>query len=308
MRQYYLSKRRSSLVKNDGYNEFRQRGRFDFPIEFHHVNRTHPRYFMPYHWHMEYEIDLVLSGSVMFSLNEQQVLASKGDIVFIRDGIVHGGIPRTKDTVYECIVFDMNKMLAGAHTFQDRIEDILHHVMLINKHIPAATPDIPNLMQCIFSSMKSEHPGYELVVTGLLYSFLGLVMKHNLWHQAGALVQRDQNRKRITQLKQTFSLIDSSYQKQLSLADLASAANLTPNYFCRFFKKITHRSPLDYLNRYRIEMASIQLMQTNNSITDIALSCGFNDPSYFIKLFNRYKGISPLKYKQSMTQASTSLV
>ena len=83
------------------------------------------------------------------------------------------------------------------------------------------------------------------------------------------------------------------------LNDLAQAANLTPNYFCRFFQKVTHRSPIDYLNRYRIEMASIQLMKTTNSITDIAFSCGFNDLSYFIKLFHRYKGMAPLKYRQT---------
>lgn len=286
-------------MKHDGYNEFRQRGRFDFPIEFHHVDCHHPRFYMPYHWHIEYEIDFILQGTMTFFLNEQQVIAHKGDVVFIRDGIVHGGTPQSSDTIYECIVFDMNKMLAGKHTFQDHIEDILHHVMLINKYIPATTPDIPNLMQQIFSSMKTEHIGYELVVTGFLYSFLGLVMKHNLWHQAGALPQREQQRKRITQLKQTFKLIDSSYQQPLTLNDLAQAANLTPNYFCRFFQKITHRSPIDYLNRYRIEMASIQLMETTKSITDIAFSCGFNDLSYFIKLFHRYKGMAPLKYRQT---------
>lgn len=295
-------------MKHDGYNEFRQRGRFDFPIEFHHVDSHHPRFCMPYHWHMEYEIDLVLQGSLSLTLNEQQILAKPGDIIFIRDGVIHGGSPQTADTVYECIVFDMNKMLAGTHTFQERIEDILHHVIRINKYIPAATPDIPALMQQLFSSMKTEHPGYEFVVTGFLYSFLGFVMKHNLWHQAGTIPQLEHNRKRITQLKQTFQLIDSSYQKPLTLKDMAQAANLTPNYFCRFFQKITHRSPIDYLNRYRIEMACLKLLQTEDSITEISFSCGFNDLSYFIKLFHRYKGISPLKYKQSMKPTSTSPV
>ncbi len=45
-------------------------------------------------------------------------------------------------------------------------------------------------------------------------------------------------------------------------------------------------------------MACLKLAHTNDSVTDIALSCGFNDVSYFIKLFQRYKKTSPLKYKQ----------
>ena len=140
-------------MKHDGYNEFRQRGRFDFPIEFHHVDRHHPRFYMPYHWHMEYEIDLVVRGSVTLTLNESQVHAEAGDIIFIRDGVVHGGHPETTDTIYDCIVFDMKKMLAGSHTFQDRIEDVLKHVTLINKYLPASTPDIPRLIQHLFRSM-----------------------------------------------------------------------------------------------------------------------------------------------------------
>ncbi len=289
-------------MKHDGYNEFRQRGRFDFPIEFHHVDRHHPRFYMPYHWHMEYEIDLVVRGSVTLTLNESQVHAKAGDIIFIRDGVVHGGHPETTDTIYDCIVFDMKKMLAGSHTFQDRIEDVLKHVTLINKYLPASTPDIPQLMQHLFRSMKEEHTGYELVVTGLLYTFLGFIFQQGLYHEAASLTLREHRRKRITQLKQTFQLIDSQYQQPLTLTDLAQAANLSPNYFCRFFQKITHHSPIDYLNRYRIEMACLKLTHTNDSITEIAFSCGFNDVSYFIRLFRRYKETSPRKYKQLMKE------
>jgi len=289
-------------MKHDGYNEFRQRGRFDFPIEFHHVDRHHPRFYMPYHWHMEYEIDLVVRGSVTLTLNESQVHAKAGDIIFIRDGVVHGGHPETTDTIYDCIVFDMKKMLVGSHTFQDRIEDVLKHVTLINKYLPASTPDIPQLMQHLFRSMKEEHTGYELVVTGLLYTFLGFIFQQGLYHEAASLTLREHRRKRITQLKQTFQLIDSQYQQPLTLTDLAQAANLSPNYFCRFFQKITHHSPIDYLNRYRIEMACLKLTHTNDSITEIAFSCGFNDVSYFIRLFRRYKETSPRKYKQLMKE------
>lgn len=290
-------------MKHDGYNEFRQRGRFDFPIEFHHVDRHHPRFYMPYHWHMEYEIDLVVRGSVTLTLNESQVHAEAGDIIFIRDGVVHGGHPETTDTIYDCIVFDMKKMLAGSHTFQDRIEDVLKHVTLINKYLPASTPDIPRLIQHLFRSMKEEHTGYELVVTGLLYTFLGFIFQQGLYHEAASLPLREHRRKRITQLKQTFQLIDSQYQQPLTLTDLAQAANLSPNYFCRFFQKITHHSPIDYLNRYRIEMACLKLTHTNDSITEIAFSCGFNDVSYFIRLFRRYKETSPRKYKQLMKES-----
>ena len=283
-------------MKHDGYNEFRQRGRFDFPIEFHHVDRHHPRFYMPYHWHMEYEIDLVVRGSVTLTLNESQVHAEAGDIIFIRDGVVHGGHPETTDTIYDCIVFDMKKMLAGSHTFQDRIEDVLKHVTLINKYLPASTPDIPRLIQHLFRSMKEEHTGYELVVTGLLYTFLGFIFQQGLYHEAASLTLREHRRKRITQLKQTFQLIDSQYQQPLTLTDLAQAANLSPNYFCRFFQKITHHSPIDYLNRYRIQQAVKKMKETDYKVYEIADMVGFSDYKYFIQVFKKYVGMSPKKF------------
>ena len=59
---------------------------------------------------------------------------------------------------------------------------------------------------------------------------------------------------------------------------------------------MTHRTPIDYLNYYRIEQACFKLATSNDSIAEIGMSCGFNDESYFIKTFKKYKGVTPKKY------------
>ena len=285
-------------MKPAGYNEFRTRGRFDFPIEFHHVDCCHPRFHMPYHWHIEYEIVYVLHGGLTLSLNEDTVQARAGDIIFIRDGIVHGGAPLDQETVYECIVFDMKKLLHGSQCTGERVSKILEHELLINKYIPGETHDVPQMIAALFTAMKGAREGYELIVTGMLYSFIGAVLQHGLCHVPNAAL-RESSRRRVMQLKKTFQLIDDAYDQPLTLGDLAAAAGLTPNYFCRFFQKITNRSPIDYLNHYRIEAACIRLARSGESITEIALATGFNDISYFIKTFRKYKGISPLKYQKA---------
>lgn len=285
-------------MKPAGYNEFRTRGRFDFPIEFHHVDCRHPRFHMPYHWHIEYEIVYVLHGGLTLSLNEDTVQARAGDILFIRDGIVHGGAPLDQETVYECIVFDMKKLLHGSQCTGERVSKILEHELLINKYIPGETHDVPQMIAALFTAMKGAREGYELIVTGMLYSFIGAVLQHGLCHAPNAAL-RESSRRRVMQLKKTFQLIDDAYDQPLTLGDLAAAAGLTPNYFCRFFQKITNRSPIDYLNHYRIEAACIRLARSGESITEIALATGFNDISYFIKTFRKYKGISPLKYQKA---------
>ena len=75
--------------------------------------------------------------------------------------------------------------------------------------------------------------------------------------------------------------------------------SMSPKYFCRFFSEMTHQTPMDYLNRQRIEQACYELSTTGDSITDIAYRNGFNDLSYFIRTFKKYKGTTPGKYNKS---------
>ena len=71
-------------MEHEGYHEMMKRGRFDFPIGFYHVEKYHPRFNMPYHWHMEYELIRMLRGGFTISLNEETLHLVPGDIVFIR--------------------------------------------------------------------------------------------------------------------------------------------------------------------------------------------------------------------------------
>ena len=59
---------------------------------------------------------------------------------------------------------------------------------------------------------------------------------------------------------------------------------------------MTNKTPIEYLNYYRIESACEQLLTTDYSITEVALNSGFNDASYFIKIFKKHRGITPKQY------------
>ena len=76
-----------------GQNEDRLRGTYGFPFEFHHIDSSHPRYIMSYHWHVEYEIMRILEGSLTVTLDEKSFTAKAGDIIFVHSGILHSGIP-----------------------------------------------------------------------------------------------------------------------------------------------------------------------------------------------------------------------
>ena len=86
---------------------------------------------------------------------------------------------------------------------------------------------------------------------------------------------------------------------------LADVLNLSPEHFCRLFHSITGKSPIDYLNYYRIECACELLSSSQKSITEVAYSCGFNDLSYFNRIFKRYKKVTPGHYQKTMLSKKT---
>ena len=275
-------------------NEDRPRGTYEFPFEFHHIDSSHPRYVMSYHWHVEYEIIRILSGEFTVTLDEKSFLAKEGDVIFIHSGILHSGIP--VNCVYQCIVFDMNAFLKLNSLCADYIQQIVHQDILIYHHFTSRYPEILHTVNVLFAAMVEKKPGYELSVIGQFYHFFGIVFGNHYYLDSLPKARRDY--KRILQLKQVVEFIEKNYATQITLQQLSDSVSMSPKYFCRFFSEMTHQTPMDYLNRQRIEQACYQLSTTDDSITDIAYRNGFNDLSYFIRTFKRYKGTTPGKYKK----------
>lgn len=274
------------------YNEAKQRGTFDFPIEIHHIDYQHPRYEMTLHWHIEYEIIRILQGEFNIFLDGQELTARKGDIIFIEDGVLHGGTPI--DCIYECIVFDINMLLNNNHSCNKLIKQVINHSLSILNFFPDPKDSLTTAVNQLFESMIQQTEGFQFTTFGALYLFLGIIVEKNYYN--ADIAPNIRNHKRIEQLKQALELIETSYASTLTLEQLSKSAGMSPKYFCRFFQAMTHKTPIDYLNYYRIERSCYQLLTTDLSLINIAYGCGFNDFSYFIKTFKKYKGITPKKY------------
>lgn len=274
------------------FNEAKQRGTYDFPFEFYHVDKTHPQYVMSYHWHVEYEIIRILQGNFTVSLDEKEFTAAQGDIIFINSSILHSGVPH--DCVYECLVFDMNAFLKHNPACQPYVQKIIDHRAMIYHHFQKDQTDICRIAYGIFDAFRNKPEGYELMVYGGFYLLFGQCFSAHLYYDESPQSLRDH--KKIHQLKNVLEYIDANYHNSITLEQLSGSAGMSPKYFCRFFQEMTHRTPMDYVNYHRIEHAAFLLSTTHESVTDIAYSCGFNDLSYFIKTFKRYKNVTPGQY------------
>lgn len=282
------------------YHEVRQRGTLDFPLEYHYLDKHHPRYQMPYHWHDEYEILQVQTGCFEMTLDDEIITLYPGDAAFIAAGILHGGIPQ--ECTYECVVFDMRLLLKCNDHCKQQVGEILHRRLAVQNCFRKENRVIRHTIPPMFEALRTQCAGWELITLGCLFQFLGECFKHGAYQLQESRNMRDG--KRTLQLKTVFEMIENDYSQSLTLEALSDAVHMTPKYFCRFFKAATHRTPIDYLNYYRIEAACYELAATDKNITEVALDNGFSSSSYFIRLFRKYKGVTPGQYLSNIRQTN----
>ncbi len=137
---------------------------------------------------------------------------------------------------------------------------------------------------------------YELETKGLLYLALAQLVANSpmLAHNN----EQSKNNYNVQRLKTVLQYIQSNYQDKISLKTLASLISMSEEHFCRFFKKIMNRTPVDYLNCFRIQKAAKLLECTDKKIYEVALDVGFDCFSHFITTFRKYMGASPSKYRK----------
>lgn len=94
--------------------------------------------------------------------------------------------------------------------------------------------------------------------------------------------------------------VHSNLYNDISNEDLADVACVTKQYLIRLFNQHFGISPLQYINQKKIERAQLLLLTENLSVKDIAYTIGFNDDSYFIRLFKKLTGTTPQEYRIQM--------
>lgn len=281
-------------MKYIDYKERKEQGTFNFPIAFYHQTPHSPRYRMQYHWHTHCEIIRIVSGTFHLTLDNEIRILTTGDCVFISSGTLHGGMPY--DCTYECIVFDFQLLAKENHVCNKAVTDIITQKINIYPFISDYSDEILPIVRSLCHALATKKGGYEFATQGYLFLLLSVILREHIYdrHLCDSV-----SATRIASIKNVLSYIADNYANPISLETLSKIAGMNPKYFCRYFKSMTERTPIDYLNYYRIECACEMLSTKDISIKEAAISCGFNDESYFIKTFHKYKGITPKQFTKT---------
>lgn len=276
-----------------------QHGTLTFPVAYYYVDEKHPRYQMSFHWHNAWEILRILDGNMQISLDHRQYALKKGDILLIRGGVLHGGTP--ENCVYECLVFDLYGIFRSVEMVKPYLRPFYRQTCLPQCFYPAKpaceVAEIVDKLMAVFSQNASCP---ELETVGGLSRLFAWIQSSGAFESQPA---QEGSVNRTDRIKPVLEYIENHYNAQLTLDDLAEVAGMNPKYFCRVFRSLTHHSPVDYLNFYRIEQAAYLLDSTDLPVTEVGNRCGFDESSYFTKVFKKYKGVTPLFYRRNLRGA-----
>lgn len=277
------------------YNEVKQHGTIDFPFELYKLHEpSSPRYEMAMHWHSSIELIRVLRGALYVTLDDRKYVARAGDIFFVNSETVHGATP--ENCAYECVVFNLSFMKTGNPHCDDFIDELINKSAFVSERLE--DENVNKTVNALFDAMNGERDGYKFKVLSSVFALLGEIKEKGLY-SSQIKGTTDRSAQNVMKLKRAIAYIRENYDKEITLTDMARVSGLSTKYFCAFFKQMTEKTPIEYLNMYRVERAARKLLGTDMSVTDIAYAVGFNDLSYFIKTFKEHKKCTPKAYRKT---------
>lgn len=160
--------------------------------------------------------------------------------------------------------------------------------------IETGNDDKPSLLfQELLSSQSSKKLTSPLSMKAAMLNLISYYIEHATLDPACL-----QNEAMSEPLLKVIHYIDTNYRRTITISELAEQVHLHPNYLIRIFKRHLGTSPIQYINRKKIEEVKWLLVSTNLQISEIGNMVGISEISYLYKLFKAYTGFSPSAYRK----------
>ena len=268
-------------------------------------------YHFCHHWHEEVEIVYLHHGSFKLDINMEPYGTDRECFLFINSGELHSLRSLSMEFDEQAVVFSPSMLLFQDYDSIDEsiLLPLTQNKLTFPRFLDQTSPFFSAFRSCyqqishIFSQSKETLITGEQILTDDVISQLqikaGILQLIGILMEAGLMCQSPRTEsQKITAIKTVLSYITDHYHEKLYVQDLASQVNMNEQYFCRFFKRSIGKTPIDYINDYRLNKV-IRLLETGDAqITEIYLECGFNNMGNFQRLFKRKTGITPLQYRK----------
>ena len=264
-----------------------------YPYAYHHVDLC--RTLVPWHWHEALEFDYVVEGSVKVSTSSQTQTFQKGEAFFINTNVLTSMV-NSQECILDSHLF--HPVFLGGH-FKSVFETKYLNPVLQNKNldllpIRGQTQQQKQITSRLRQLARLQQEQDREFQTRSLVGEIWLLLLEELKNtQLRQVSTKNQDR-----LLTMMAFIQENHGEKLTLEEIADAAAVSTRECLRCFRNAIDRSPVEYLNDYRLQTALKLLENTDMPVTEIALRTGFGGSSYFSKMFRRTYGKTPAQHRK----------
>lgn len=267
-------------------------------------------FFVERHWHNYVEILLITKGDYLIEINLENQTLQEGDLCILNGGEIHQITSLQNASSHDAILFDP-QILNFSYTDEweeTSIAPFLEQSLMIRNVLHPQDSGYQKLWslssELVRQALKQDK-GWYMNCKLLLLEWFWLLTVHQMFLPAKEILSAADARK-VRRYKTLVSYIETHYQEPLSLRQLSELIHCNSQYLCRFFREIAGVSPIQYLIFCRIDHACSLLAHSDYPITCIALDCGFENISYFIRAFRARKGCTPREYRAFIREQTDS--
>lgn len=248
------------------------------------------------HSHTYCEIYYLKHGTCVYTVNKAQYHLEAGDLFIVAAGDLHSTRYEGDDSCERIIVFCKPELIP-AHLMEQypEIQHVLNtscKVIITDKMRRVVESSLEVLMR---ENNYSRRYSDAMLKIGAIHLILQLMPN-------GIFSYEEMSPKEgySSDIEKALKYMALHYSLPLTLADVAAHCNLCPTYFSRKFKIITGQTFKEHLNSIRLRQAIQRLSTSDESVTKIAMACGFSSSNYFKNLFHKKNGMSPRAYRQQV--------
>ncbi|WP_298506421.1 AraC family transcriptional regulator [uncultured Maribacter sp.] len=251
------------------------------------------------HWHIhpEYEIVFIKNGKGSLKIGTKSFSYLNGLLIFLKGNIPHTDFGNNdfEDNFEVVIQFKKEFISKKLTTFPElqEIEKFIdkgHHVLLFSE-------DFKDSVASLFEKIRKDSESQKLITTLSILEKIANTKAYSVAIKGNEFLSQSVTDSK--RLEQVFEYVNTNYKNTITISHLAEHVGLTSNSFCRFFKKMTNQTFVYFLNDYRINKASEIIRFENKNLTEIMFECGFQDQSYFCKVFKKHQGLTPSDFAKS---------
>ncbi|MGV3541389.1 MAG: AraC family transcriptional regulator [Rufibacter sp.] len=260
-------------------------------------SRVKEEFTFPLHYHDDFELNLVFNAAgARRVVGDHVEVIDDLDLVLVGSNLPHGWFTHQCESreIEEITIqfhrdlFDEKFLRRNQLSFVRTLLERASKGITFSREVKEAF--LPRLKQL------SQKSGFDSVLE-LISILHDLSTSRNMRTLSNSSFTPDQFNHYSRRIEKAFEYMQTYYDKEVSLADVAKVVNMPEVSFSRFIKKRTGKTFIDSLNEIRLGHASRLLIDTTESISEISYKCGFNNLSYFNRIFKRKNGCTPKEFR-----------